>query len=174
MSHPEAHVGARDMRHVCQYSQRRHTHSKKNPQKPKETLHCYRQWWLGRCQNWPDAPFYKQMFLSFAKKKFQNDEGFFFSIWYSVGVSHVTVSARVCLMFESFLAAGMDKGHWPLPSAARCDGDVIGLERQTKLIKEEGVGTAVWGRRWKVLQDTWGLLVKWAATRELKDPVCEV
>lgn len=174
MSHPEAHVGARDMRHVCQYSQRRHTHSKKPPKNPKKLCTATGSGGLVAAKTGLMLLFINRCFFPLQKKKFQNDEGFFFSIWYSVGVSHVTVSARVCLMFESFLAAGMDKGHWPLPSAARCDGDVIGLERQTKLIKEEGVGTAVWGRRWKVLQDTWGLLVKWAAMRELKDPVCEV
>lgn len=114
---------------------------------------------------------------------------FFYSKWDSVDVrsalflmvplyQHVSHIWSRSATLESFLEVGTDKGHWPLPSAARCDGDVIVPERQTKLIKKEsggggGGGAAVWEKRWRVLQDTWGLLVKWAGVGKLKAPICE-
>lgn len=71
-SHPKAHVGARDMRHLCQCSRRRHTHSKKKKKKKKNI----EVWGLKLLQTQSTAAktglmllFTKQMFAEYVKKK---------------------------------------------------------------------------------------------------------
>ena len=136
-----------------------HTHTHTHKKTPQGVLGrtlkpCYslESSGLGAGQKWPHAPFHKQMFLSpcgnFLKYDWAFFVFFFLSKRYTVDVRSapfVTLLTGMRLIFgawaqHSRLEVGTDKGHWPLPSAARCDADVIGPERQTKLIKEETRG----------------------------------